>query len=286
MAGQHAQQNTNPSDLGRKLQVSGPLGFIAAVHQTLGRLGRPYYFADCVPDFLLANKTGLDPAAYEAAYSASYGGAGGAGADGAGGEGRFVATPHAVVHQYRKRPAKLFGRGTADTSGHLRRQTAPHEAHLHDQALPDVEPDEHVQPWMGDGRRPPLWDSIDHVPDLIRDEVLKNPLMHVTTWHYDVYVDFVCVASTGTWAEQMVTDLEYILHTFHHRSATGGSNLHGWHVETVVGAPPAVEKKLWDGAVARTITWRLRQVVGHALPAHVVEEINVDLYGRQETLGI
>jgi hypothetical protein len=279
--GGHAYQNTNPEELGRRLQASGPMGFIMSVYATLERLERPYYFTDCVPDFLLANE---DKAAgtFLEAYNTMYG-------DGEHPKS-FVATPHAIVHQYRKRPARMGGRGTTDSAAGSRRQVVPHEVWLSDRPLPespafeDEKPDvqEHVQAILGDGRRPPLWDSIEQVPDLIRPHVSEDgqTLMYVTKWEYDVYVDFVCLATTGTWAEQMVTDLEYILQTFHHRWYTGSSQLTGYHVQTIVGAPPEIRPTLYKGVSARTITWRLRQTVGYAMPAQLVREIRIELHGR------
>lgn len=277
--GGHAVQNTNPSELGRRLQVSGPMGFIAAVHTTLQHLERPYYFADAPPEFLLANKdASAQGGGFEQAYRKLYG------------EGEhpksFVATPHAIIHQYRKRPAKLSGRGTTDSKGHLRRQTVPHEAIYHDRPLPDSEPLEEIDyeylPWDGDDRRPPLWESEEHIPDIIKPYVKEKTLMYVTKWHYDVYVDFVCLATTGTWVEQMTTDLDLILHTFHHRSQTGSSNLHGWHVETITGTPVHLQDELYDGVHARTISWRLRQTVGIAMPAHMVRKIMLDVHGYED----
>lgn len=278
--GGHAYQNTNPEELQRRLQASGPMGFIMAVYATLQMLNRPYYFTDCPPSFLLVNEDAAQ--GFGQAVAGMY--------DVGEIPKAFLEIPHAIVHQYRKRPAKMYGRGTSDSSGHSRRQTVPHEALYTDRPLPDIEPDdgtvehETKRALVPDGIRPPLWDSIEQVPDLIRPHVKPDTLMYVTKWHYDVYVDFVCLATTGTWVEQMTTDLEFILQTFHHRWYSGASNITGWHVETVTGAPPEIQKKLYDGVSARTITWRLRQTQGFAMPAKVVEDIKLLVHGYEEEI--
>jgi len=269
--GARAHTNTNPMELGRRLAASGPMGFIAAVYNTLRRLGRPYLVADRAPEFLLASG---DLSQFGEMYRRAY----------PEGEtpGVFLQVPHAIVHRYEKQPARMTGsismRRVASTGHQLR----SYQVEVHGRPLPDTPPlDEAVESllvdWRGDEERPPLWNALEEVPDIIRPYVEQNPLVEVAVWHYDVWVDFVCLATTGTWVEQMVTDLELILHMLHHRSLSGASNLHGWYAGTTTQVPQDMVGMLAPQVVGRTVSWRLRQSVAYAMPAVLLKEIRLEL---------
>lgn len=281
-----AQDNTNPEELRRRLTASGPMGFIAAVYYTLEKLGRPYYYTRTVPSWMLAN---ADPdmsnpfaAAYQSIYPPTET------------EKAFQATPHVIVHQSRMYPANRRTAGTSDSPGGARRQKTPTDVIYHDRPLPSSTNDLLIdydanQPTLqrallATGRVPPLWDSIEAVPDIIRGDIQEDTVCAVMPWEFDIFVDFVLMAANEHLLQQMIDDLMYILRFFHDRHFTGASNLAGWFVQSVSGAPGEIASKIRGDIPAHTITWRLKQGIAYAFPVQRLNEIYVDLYGREADL--
>ena len=280
----NASANTNPDELRRRLQASGPIGFILSVYETLKKLGRPYYYAGAVPDWLLSNKNEAANDAFQAAYREHY--------NVAEVEKSFQAVPHVIVHQYRMYPANVRTSGTTDSPAGARRQKTPNNIFIHNRPLPgssllpdaayeyDGQDPRLVPAFSDTGQTPPLWDSLDSVPDLIRDYVTPDTVCYVVPWEYDVFVDFVLIAANMHLLEQMHTDVMYILRTFHDRVHTGASNLTGFFYQSASGAPPSIASSLRGDYPTRTITWRLNQGQAYAFPVQELNEIYVGLYGR------
>lgn len=267
----------------RRLESGGPLGFIMAVHETLREYDRPYYYSSAVPDWLEAKAS--DSQAESRNFKEEY--------------QQFrdqdqrrrdlTEVPHCIIHQWRKYPAKTRFAGTTDSPRGARRQKTPRDKINHERPLPEPpedRPDESEEPKMyrqAYGResedRPPLWDSKEQVPDLIRDNVDPDTTMYVTPWSYDVFVDFVMIAGNQYLLQQMERDFMTVLHTFHQRWATGASNLSGWFYRSISGAAPDFEQEIPDTYPVRTITWRLKQTENYAFPVRDVNEVRLDLYG-------
>ncbi|RME29040.1 MAG: hypothetical protein D6800_03235 [Candidatus Zixiibacteriota bacterium] len=273
-----AHRNTNPTELGQRLQAQGPIGFILAVYHTLRRLGRPYYYGAAVPPWFAAGKTGnvdWQTETFQEAYANLY--------QDLQEEIVQLQTPHTIIHQYRMYPATRRFAGTSDSPGGARRQKTPAGLYFHERPLVTSPENERVQlqqlPALSDtGRTPPLWSSIDQVPDIIRPFVQEDTLCYVTTWLYDVFVDFVLVAANMHLLEQMHKDFLLVLRTFHDRSHTGDSNLTGWFYESRSGAPSPIDKQLDSSTPVRTVTWRLLQTEAYAFPHQLMEDIRMELF--------
>lgn len=273
------------NEVNRRLEAGGPLGFIMAVHQTLERFDRPYYYTAAVPHWLSAKKSDEeskeDPSTFQEDYAEFE--------QGQSPKRDIKSVPHCIIHQYRKYPAKRRFSGTSDSPGGSRRQKTPDRVIYHDRPIPsdpeiEEDPDErssHQKAFSRDGKKPPLWDSKEQVPDLIREHVDEDTQMYVTPWVYDVFVDFVMVAGNRYVLHQMETDLMAILRTFHDRSAVGASNLAGWFHQSVRGAPPNIDSGLRDDYPARTITWRLQQTEANAFPIAELNDIRLELHGEE-----
>lgn len=271
------QSNTDPRELQRRLQASGPMGFIISVYETLKKYKRPYYYTGGVPEWLHANldntSTELFTQAYGKSFSVEEAPKG------------FVDTPHAIIHQYRMYPSNVRYAGTTDAPTGARRQKTPSNSVYHDRPLPGsslqrdifVEYDNvipnAVRALRDTGEQPPLWDSKEQVPDIIRDYVEEDSICYVWSWKYDVFVDFTLVAANMFLLEQMHNDLLLILRTFHDRAHSGASNLTGWFYGSVSGAPTEVSNHLRGDYPVRTITWRLQQTVANAFPIAELEDI-------------
>jgi len=265
------------------------MGFVFAVHETLKRLGRQYYYAGKVPPFLHADHTDSVgepiPEDFESAYAQFE--------EGDVPEMRIRQTPHCIIHSFRKYPAKMRFAGTTDAPGGSRRQKMPNDFDYHEDPIPESRTDATAEDYPGsvveeEGRvdafdenrsRPPLWDDIDQVPDIIRDMMEKDTTCFVAPYNYDVFVDFSLVAPNLSALYRMERDVSLILYTFHNRAITGASNLAGWFYQSVDGAPPRVEDNLPDQTAVRTITWRLKQTEAFAFPVDNLEEIHLDLHG-------
>lgn len=272
--------NTDTGEKGRRrLESAGPYGFIKAVHQTLNRLGRPYYYAASVPKWFGAEADAAPPEdpnpellgeEVERAQSRSW----------------PDPTKQMIIHTFRRYPAKRRYAGTTDSPSGSRRQKTPNQVDYHDRPLPfpskdDDEHDTDLRPATQETRvGPPLWDSIDQVPDMIRDDVDEDTTCYVTTWNFDVFVDFMLVAPNMHDLQQMETDVELILRTFHSRFESGASNLTGWFYEAKDQAPTGIDDDRLDDCPTRTITWRLKQTVGYAFPVNILNEIHADIHGK------
>lgn len=267
----------------RRLSAGGPMGFVMSVHQTLEEFDRPYYYAGAVPEWISAKESDVQSPdeAFEEDYSKFEEGSMGAKRD-------INNTPHCIIHQYRKYPAKRRFSGTSDSPGGTRRQKTPDQTIYHDRPVPsnpDVpeDPDERSEKRraLNQHKKPPLWDSKEQIPDLIREYVDEDTTMYVTPWVYDVFVDFVLVADNQYLLQQMETDLMLVLRTFHDRSAVGASNLAGWFYQAVSGAPPEIGSDIPDHIPTRTLTWRLQQTEANAFPVAELNDIRVRLHGDQ-----
>jgi hypothetical protein len=278
--------DTNPNGPNRRrLEAGGPLGFIMAVYETLREYDRPYYYSSAIPDWLEAKASGArsQPQDFSKAYENFQ--------DRDQKRRDLTEVPHCIIHQWRKYPAKTRFAGTSDSPRGTRRQKTPRDKINHERPLPnppEERPDEANEPEMyrkAFGRdsedRPPLWDSKEQVPDLIRDEVDPDSTMYVTPWDYDVFVDFILVAGNQYLIQQMERDFMTVLHTFHQRWATGSSNLSGWFYQSVSGATSDFDQDIPDRYPVRTITWRLKQTENYAFPVRDVNDVRLDLYGDQ-----
>jgi hypothetical protein len=287
------QGNTNPDELdARVLQAQGPFGFITSVYQTLRRFKRPYYYGAALPPWFQGGASSAYPStspdavaseiaqSHSLAYEERF--------PSAEAETLFTTVPHCVIHSYRVYPANRRNAGASDSPGGSTRQKTPSEVYAHDQPLPASggynDPDGQIRPdlmgALSDTQgRPPLWESMDSVPDFIRDYVTPETVCYVTPWEYDVFVDFVLVAADMWMLELMRRDFMLALRTFHDRSQTGASNLAGWFFQDVSGAPPEVSRKLDGRYPARTITWRLKQTEAYAFPAQIVDDVSLELHG-------
>ena len=281
------QTNSDPKEVNqRRLDAGGPMGFILAVHQTLARLDRQYYFAGAVPRWLQARESDNEREEESFNFEEEY--------------TRFLENPvndrdlkrtkHCVIHRWRKYPAKIRYTGTTDSPTGARRQKTPRETIDHDRPLPDEQDsDEEVQertdvqaalrPYND---KPPLWDSKDQVPDLIRDHVDADTKMVVTPWDYDVFVDFTLIAANMHLLAEMERDFMNILKTFHERWATGASNISGWFYSSVPGASPDIKGDIRADFPKRTITWRLKQTEAYAFPIKQLREIQMEIYGSEQ----
>jgi hypothetical protein len=268
-----AQQNTNPDAYKHRLHSNGAMGFIESVYNTLGRLGRPYYFSSSPPRHFLANASTED-VSFEQLYGTRY-------ADGEQPHS-FVQTPHAIVHSYEQKPARMGARPSNRTSmmGAQRTPTASHSAA---RAVPSqgAQPDsKEVRPFY-DRNLPPLWPNMEAVPDFLQDHIDgDHTRMTVAKWEYDCWVDFCLMATTDTWLEQMAHDLRYILKAFHHRYNTGDSPVTGWEGRDRPGCPGHLSDKLMPEYPCRTITWQLKFVQAVATPVGLLDEISVDIIGE------
>lgn len=272
----HVAENTHPGETARRLHAGGPLGFILSVYETLRRLDRPYYYSAAVPRWLQASESEgerKESKDFASVYNEFE--------DRELGRRDFRTTRHCIIHRFRKYPAKLRFAGTSDTPNGARRQKRPKETYEHQRPLPASNP-HHTKAFEAHHTRPPLWDSEDQVPDLIREYVDKDTVMSVVPWEYDVFVDFTFVAANMYLLHQMEEDLMSILVHFHERWATGGSNLSGYFVSSLPGSSPDLE--LRSDYPARTITWRLKQTQAYAFPSTVLEEIHMDMYNKRPEL--
>lgn len=270
-------------EVNRRLEAGGPLGFIMAVHETLEQFDRPYFYSASVPPWLLSRESDgeseQDPSDFQQEYADFE--------EGGVPKRDLKTVPHCVIHQWRKYPAKRRFSGTNDSPTGARRQKKPDQIIYHDRPLPSDPDQEDVQErsetvsntFAREDPKAPLWDSKEQVPDLIRDHVDEGTQMYVTPWVYDVFVDFVLVAENLYLLEQMETDIEMILRTFHDRSTVGASNLAGWFYQSVPGSPPEVSDQMRGDYPARTITWRLQQTEAYAFPIAELNQIRVELYG-------
>jgi len=262
----------------RRLESAGPYGFIKAVHQTLGRIGRPYYYAAEVPPWFGTDEEASAPTRPVPEIL---------GEKPEGPIEREWPDPakQMIIHTFRRYPAKRRFAGTTDNASGSRRQKTPNEVTYHDRPLPEPyeendEVDEAIRPAAEETRDgPPLWDSIDQVPDMFREEVDADTRFYVTSWSFDVFVDFLLVAPNMHDLQRMETDVELILRTFHSRFDSGASNLKGWFYEAKDQAPTGIDTDRLEGFPTRTITWRLKQVIGYAFPVNVLNEIHMDVYG-------
>lgn len=268
----------------RRLHSGGPAGFVLSLKQTLERLDRPYLFAGSVPHFLMARSSDSEQ---DVAFSDRY-------EDLKDRSPRrdLTAVDHAIIHQSRKYPADTGSGTPSDSPRGAGKQKTPMDSWTHSRPVPSEEPSdgesqegesEGVRPAVdGDAHeRPPLWDSMEQVPDLIRDHVEPDTLMYVTVWEYDVFVDLALVAANQHLLTDMRRDLLTILQTFHHRWATGASNLSGWMHQMVDGAPSEIEDDLRGDFPRSTITWRLEQTEAYAFPLRELETIEMNVHGRQ-----
>lgn len=275
-----AMSNTNPAQLRRRLQASGPLGFLMAVFNTLQYLGRPYFFTSAIPRWLEANAPPANAEAFAAATQQFYA------------EQEvpqaFEMIPHAIIHTYRMYPANRRSTGVQDSPSGARRQKTPNQAIYHTRPLPGG--DDYIEDAPGErtergallstGKTPPLWDSPEDIPDIIRPLIDENTVCYVVPWEYDVFVDFTLVAANPFLLEQMHSDLMYILRTYHDRHNSGASNLTGAFHASTSGVSPDLQGDLQGDLPSRTITWRLKQGVAYAFPVDKLAEIYVRLYGE------
>lgn len=285
--------NANPKEVTRhQIEAGGPHGFVHAVYDTLRDLGRPYYYAGKVPEWLGSTKTDFEEDAFE--FAEEYTRFREANTK----ERSFREVPHCIIHQWRRYPARMRHAGTSDSPGGSRRQKAPNQQVFHDRPLPsgaeDIAAEEkrnkqlgkakkrsiHSRPAMRGGfKTPPLWENKEQIPDLIRDLVDEDTKMVVTPWAYDVFVDFVIVAGTIRLVNQIERDLYTILRTFHHAWTTGATNIAGFDHGSVPGAPSTIHGEIPDHMPTRTITWRLKQTEADAFPAKQLQSIRMKLYG-------
>lgn len=271
--------NTDVDEKGRRrLESAGPYGFIKAFHQTLGRLGRQYYYTAEVPSWFGAEPEGGVPERPTPDVL-------GEKVEGAADETWTDPTKHLIVHTYRKYPAKRRFAGTTDSATGSRRQKKPNEVNYHDRPLPsegEGDPGEDaIRPAAEETRDgPPLWDSADQVPDLIRDEIDEDSRCYVASFTYDVFVDFLLVAPNMHDLQRMETDVMLILRTFHDRFESGASNLKGWFYQAVDQEPPSLNTDGLGDSPTRTITWRLKQVEAYAFPVDVLNDIHMSVYGK------
>lgn len=271
--------NTNPAEKERRrLESAGPYGFIKSVHQTLNRLGRPYYYAAEVPRWFGADpeaKPPEDPVPEVLGEAVE------------GAQDRDWPDPakKIIVHTFRRYPAKRRFAGTTDSPTGTRRQKTPNQVDYHDRPLPfpTDEDDNHetdIRPAAKQTRDgPPLWDSEDQVPDMFRDQIDEDTRCYVTTWNFDVFVDFLLVAPNMHDLQRMETDVELILRTFHSRFESGASNLTGWFFEAKDRPPTGIDTDRLEGFPTRTLTWRLKQTIGYAFPVNVLNEIHTEIHG-------
>lgn len=270
-------ETTTEPETRRRMQAGGPMAFILALKQTLERLNRPYLFSGAVPYELQAAAADAQntSAGFEERYE----------------EMRDQSprrdlrqVPHAIIHQYRQYPAKT-GEGTpSDSPAGAGRQKKPLTSFYHDRPLPNSprEDDAQLRPAVGEsGDKPPLWDSMEQVPDMIRPHIEPETMMYVTMWDFEVYVDLALVAANVHLLTDMKRDVLTILKTFHERWATGASNLSGWFYQLVSGAPPEIDDDLRGDYPAATLTWRLQQTQAYAFPIRELTKIEYSVHGRK-----
>jgi len=251
-----------------------------AVYNTLKDLKRPYYYTASVPSWLQANSDPANPEAFAAATESFY--------KDIEVPKAFEKIPHAIIHTYRMYPANRRSSAIQDGPGGSRRQKTPNSTIYPDRPLPgtddyiEEEPKNQFQAeaLLSTGDTPPLWDSIESIPDIIRPLIDENTVCYVVPWEYDVFVDFTLVAANMFLLEQMHSDLMYILRTFHDRHTTGQSNLTGWFYASTSGASPDLHGEPQSELPMRTITWRLKQGVAYAFPVDKLKEVYLRLYGE------
>lgn len=277
--------NTDTDEKGRRrLESAGPYGFIKSVHQTLLRLGRPYYYAASVPPWFGAEADASAPTSPRPEIL-------GEEVDAADDRSWPDPAKQMIVHTFRRYPAKRRYAGTTDSPSGSRRQKTPNQVDYHDRPLPfptgeDDDHEQDIRPATEETRdRPPLWDSRDQVPDMFRDEIDDDTRCYVTTWNFDVFVDFLLVAPNVHDLQRMETDVETVLRTFHSRFESGASNLTGWFYEAKDQAPTGIETDRLDGFPTRTITWRLKQTIGYAFPVDILNEIHADIHGKPAVIS-
>lgn len=266
--------NTNPTELARKLQSGGAIGFIMAVYETLKKLNRNYYYSMAIPEWIKAvpspdSQTGqVEPGYFIDPQT----------------EADATQFPGCIIYQYREYPVNRRRPGAPDNPGGARRQKVPSAMYYSDRPLPESEPDEtdalrreNVLAFAGEA---PLWKSIDDVPDIIRDHITPETKCHVSVWEYDVYVDFILAAPEWHSLINMTADLKLILKTFFERYNTGAHNLVGSFVQSISGAPSNLIGEIRTDVPCRTITWRLKQIEAYAFPTALLDEINLMLSGK------